>query len=127
MIATVPPTTIQICPDDSPDTATGSTVPAGCCRPGSSVTTTAMAGSGEALADAEVGLELGEVGDGGLGAMLAGALALRDGAWAATATAGIGWIETYRPSQTIFMGAYFHGVKKRLSWAVVSFVFGAMS
>jgi hypothetical protein len=27
------------------------------------------------------------------------------------AFAGIGWIETYRPSQIIRFGAYFHGVK----------------
>ena len=80
MIATVPPTTIQIGPGDSPDTGTGSTAAAGCVGPGSSVTTTAMAGSVEALAEAEVALGFGEVGDDGLAAILAGALALRDGA-----------------------------------------------
>ena len=31
------------------------------------------------------------------------------------------------PSQTIGMGLYFHGVKKRRNCAVVSFVLGGMS
>ena len=35
-------------------------------------------------------------------------------AGAAGTAFGTGWIETYRPSQTIAFGAYFHGVKKRL-------------
>ena len=40
---------------------------------------------------------------------------------------GTGWIDTYRPSQIIDFGAYFHGVKKRSSWVGVSSVFGRMS
>lgn len=40
---------------------------------------------------------------------------------------GIGWIETNRPSQIIFIGVYFHGVKNFRSWLGVSFVFGRMS
>jgi hypothetical protein len=38
-----------------------------------------------------------------------------------------GWIETYLPSQIIRRGAYRQRVKNRLSWAVVSFLFGFMS
>jgi hypothetical protein len=45
----------------------------------------------------------------------------------AGALKGIGWIVTYRPSQIIGFGSYFHGVMKRLSSVGVSFVFGGMS
>src|SRR5512146_2682096 len=45
----------------------------------------------------------------------------------AATTIGTGWMETYRPSQTIDIGAYRQGVKKRRSWAGVSLVSGGMS
>lgn len=130
MIASVPATAIPTGPGDSPDTGTGSvTAPAFGGR-GSSLARTATTGSGDPLdCNAGVWLGRGDEGDGGLATVLGGAFGVRDGACAAAVaeTLGIGWIETYRPSQTIALGAYFHGVKKRLSWAVVSFVFGAMS
>lgn len=44
--------------------------------------------------------------------------------WAFT---GTGWIETYRPSQTIRLGAYNHGVKKPRSCLVVRDRPGRMS
>ena len=94
-----------------------------------SLATAAATGAGDTLALA-AGLRL----DDGTGAGLAtgdgDALAAGDGEGTAAAAGtafGTGWIETYRPSQTIALGAYFHGVKKRLSCAVVSYVFGAMS
>jgi hypothetical protein len=41
--------------------------------------------------------------------------------------AGTGWIETYRPSQTIRLGAYRHGVKNPRNWPTVSDLPGRMS
>jgi hypothetical protein len=66
-----------------------------------------------------VGIAVGFVGP-------ADATGAGDGFVGATFT-GIGWIDTYCPSQTIGFGSYFQGVKKRFNWAGVSFVFGAMS
>jgi hypothetical protein len=42
-------------------------------------------------------------------------------------TGRAGWIEMYRPSQIIRLGAYHHFVKNRLNWLTVSRVFGRMS
>ena len=43
------------------------------------------------------------------------------------AVRGTGWIETYRPSQIIGLGRYFHGVKNVRNWATVRLLSGRMS
>ena len=87
-----------------------------------------MDASGPDVAVAGVGSGVGLAIALGLGVSV-GRAVVRDPAAAdlAGASFGTGWIETYRPSQIIGIGAYFHGVKKRFSCAVVSFVFGGMS
>ena len=122
-IASKPPTITTTGPRGCADNATDVVAAASGPSVGS---TMATAGATDPLAEAVctgLGVASGVVGLGlGLG------LGLVEAAGAAAATTlGTGWIDTYRPSQTIFLGAYFHGVKKRLSCAVVSFVFGAMS
>jgi hypothetical protein len=81
-----------------------------------------MSGPGMAAEATGVGIAVGVAGVAGA----ADATGAGDGFVGATFT-GIGWIDTYRPSQTIGFGSYFQGVKKRFNWAGVSFVFGAMS
>ena len=79
--------------------------------PGDALGTVDADGDGDGATDG--------TGLGGAGAGLAGA--------GAAAFFGIGWIDTYSPSQIIRFGAYFQAVKKPLNWAGVSFVFGGMS
>ncbi len=43
------------------------------------------------------------------------------------AVRGTGWMETYRPSQIIGLGLYFHGVKNVRNWATVRLLSGRMS
>lgn len=82
---------------------------------------------------ADVGLAVGvgtAVGSGGDAVRLAdgNGLAVGDGlADGCAAAAGTGWIETNRPSHAIGTGGYDQRVKKRRSWAGVSFVSGGMS
>ena len=49
------------------------------------------------------------------------------GVAAAAGLGATGWIDTYRPSQIIGLGSYFHGVKNRFNCVGVSLVFGGMS
>ena len=129
----IPPTTAAVSGSSEPAAPAGGapgTGSATCDGAGGSTTAIGPAdavGAATGFATAADGLGLGATVGVAVGLGVGRAVGRAVGFATADFATGTGWIETYRPSQIIGFGSYFHGVKKRRSWAVVRRVFGGMS